>query len=205
MWNRYIEDSLKGVARGKREKGVRRWVVGSVTMPRNWASFLRVNENKTEMFTFLSGVVYDSFQLADKELLITKDDDVLRNPLQLDTSALAPCNHEEADTRIMLHAAHAACNGHKKNLICTVDTDVIVLAVTLACTLNEDAEVWVSFGTGKTFCCLAAHEIARALGPEKAQALPMFHALTGCDTVSCFAGHGKRTAWAVWTVLPELT
>lgn len=33
----------------------------------------------------------------------------------------------------------------------------------------------------------------------------MFHALTGCDTVSCFAGHGKRTAWAVWTPLPELT
>jgi len=65
----------------------------------------------------------------------------------------------------------------------------------------------VSFGTGKTFRFLAAHEIARALGPEKAQALPMFHALTGCecDTVSCFAGHGKRTAWAVWTVLPELT
>ena len=93
----------------------------------------------------------------------------------------------------MLHAAHAACNGHKKNLICTVDTDVIVLAVTLACTLNEDAEVWVSFGTGKTFHCLAAPEIARALGPEKAQALPMFHALTGCDTVSS----SKRTALAV--------
>ena len=70
-------------------------------MPGNWASFLRVNENKTELFTFLSGVVYDSFQLADKELLITKDDDVLKNPLQLDTSALAPCNDEEADTRIM--------------------------------------------------------------------------------------------------------
>jgi len=32
----------------------------------------------------------------------------------------------------------------------------------------------------------------------------MFHALTGCDTVSCFAGHGKRTAWQVWTALPEL-
>ena len=65
--------------------------------------------------------------------------------------------------------------------------------------------MWVSFGLGKTFRFLAAHDIARALGPEKAQALPMFHALTGCDTVSCIAGHGKRTAWAVWTVLPELT
>ena len=33
----------------------------------------------------------------------------------------------------------------------------------------------------------------------------MFHALTGCDTVSSFARHGKKTAWAAWTVLPELT
>ena len=33
----------------------------------------------------------------------------------------------------------------------------------------------------------------------------MFHALTGCDTVSSFAGHGEKTAWAVWAVFPELT
>jgi len=129
----------------------------------------------------------------------------LRKSPLLDTSALAPCNHEEADTHIMLHAAHAAHSGHKKILICTVDTDVVVLAVTLARTLNEETQVWVSFGMGNNFRFLATHEIARALGPEKAQALPMFHAWTGCDTVSCFAGHGKRTAWAVWTPLPELT
>ena len=33
----------------------------------------------------------------------------------------------------------------------------------------------------------------------------MFHALTGCDTVSAFVGHGKKTAWATWNSLPELT
>jgi len=33
----------------------------------------------------------------------------------------------------------------------------------------------------------------------------MFHALTRCDTVSCSAGHSKRTAWEVWTALPALT
>jgi len=33
----------------------------------------------------------------------------------------------------------------------------------------------------------------------------MFHALTGCDTVSFFAGRGKTTACEVWTALPELT
>jgi hypothetical protein len=42
-------------------------------------------------------------------------------------------------------------------------------------------------------------------GVLQAQALPMLHALTGCDTVSCFAGHGKRSAWAMWTALPALT
>jgi len=57
----------------------------------------------------------------------------------------------------------------------------------------------------KAFRFLAAHEMARALGPEKTQDLLMFHALIGCDTVSCFAGHDKRTAWAMWTALPELT
>ena len=63
----------------------------------------------------------------------------------------------------------------------------------------------MAFGTGKGFRYLAAHEIVAGLGPEKLQALPVFHALTGCDTVSSFAGHGKKTAWAVWTVFPELT
>ena len=32
----------------------------------------------------------------------------------------------------------------------------------------------------------------------------MFHALTGCDTVSFFNGRGKKTAWDVWRVFPKL-
>ena len=28
----------------------------------------------------------------------------------------------------------------------------------------------------------------------------MFHALTGCDTVSFFGGTGKKTAWGGWKV-----
>ena len=36
------------------------------------------------------------------------------------------------------------------------------------------------------------------MGHERARALPMFHAITGCDTVSFFAGRGKKTAWDVW-------
>ena len=33
----------------------------------------------------------------------------------------------------------------------------------------------------------------------------MFRALTGCDTVSSFAGIGKKNAWSAWNVYPEVT
>ena len=33
----------------------------------------------------------------------------------------------------------------------------------------------------------------------------MFHAVTGCDIVSAFRGRGKKTAWDVWQVYPEVT
>ena len=103
---------------------------------------------------------------------------------------------------MLLHASHASQHGHQKILIRTVDTDVVVLAVYIAQRLPTDNQLWLAFGTGKKFRYLAAHEMTAALGPQKALALPMFHALTGCDTVSSFAGHGKKAAWAVWAVLP---
>ena len=43
------------------------------------------------------------------------------------------------------------------------------------------------------------------MGPQKALALPLFHALTNCDTVSAFTSHGKRTALITWNSFPELT
>ena len=90
-------------------------------------------------------------------------------------------------------------------MIKTVDTDVVVVAVAVAQDLQPEDELWLAFGTGKGFRYLAANAIAAGLGPEKSQALPVFHALNGCDTASSFAGHGKKTAWALWIVFPELT
>ena len=51
----------------------------------------------------------------------------------------------------------------------------------------------MSFGKGKTLRYLDATHMARKLGNDKCDALPAFHALTGCDTTSGFAGTGKRT------------
>ena len=65
--------------------------------------------------------------------------------------------------------------------------------------------MWITFGLGKHVYNLAAHSIATSLGQDKASVIPMFHALTGCNTVSFFGGRGKKTAWDTWMVFPELT
>ena len=54
VWDVYIADSLKGAAREKRGKGIRRRVESRDSIPRNWQMFLRNDDNKTELFEFLA-------------------------------------------------------------------------------------------------------------------------------------------------------
>ena len=49
------------------------------------------------------------------------------------------------------------------------------------------------------------HRYASALGSVRLRSLPIFHALTGSDTTSFFARHGKKTAWNTWETYPEVT
>ena len=117
---------------------------------------------------------------------------------------LAPCTQKEADTRLLLHAADCVKQEHSIIIIRTSDTDVAVLAISLSQQLGAK-ELWTSFGTGKHFRYIAIHDIASKLGPDTCKALPVFHAMTGCDTVSFIAGRGKLKAWETWMASPPVT
>ncbi|KAG7169067.1 hypothetical protein Hamer_G026031 [Homarus americanus] len=207
VWDCYLKSgSLKATVRCNHGKGIRRCVTVSGPLPSNWQNFLCNSDNKEELFSFLSKQFMQLVVKESKQLVVTDKKQVLTVPPRKDTANLAPCNHEVADTRMMVHAADALESGHRRILIRTVDTDVVILRVALA---NEQSEVldelWLTFGTGKNRRYIAAHQIAKALGPEKSIALPVFHAITGCDTVSAFAGHSKKAAWATWNAFPEVT
>ena len=122
-----------------------------------------------------------------------------------DVHTLAPCSHEEADSRMLLHVSHAAQNCHHQMLIRTVDSDVVVFAVFAINHLPAGCELWLAFGTGKSFRYLTTDQIFACLGLEMSCALPMFHALTDCYIVSNLPGHGKKAVWSTWKSLPELT
>ena len=141
---------------------------------------------------------------GEKDVYTTCGQNVLCTRVHQDVSSLAPCTHEEADTRMLLHAVDAANKGYRRIILRTVDTDVLVLAVSTVVQL-EDTEIWVAFGTGKHLRYIPVHDVAQQLGNEKARALPMFHAFTGCDSVSSFAGRGKKTAFETWKAFSAVT
>ena len=135
-----------------------------------------------------------------KSIYSTYDKNILSSTERTEMSLLAPCTHEEEDTRLTVEALYAASSGHRWNSIRNNDTDVVVLAISVASTPPTD-ELWITYGSGKNVQNIRA----LSLGPDKASTLPIFHAPIGCDTVSSFfRGRGKKTAWDVWNLFSQL-
>ena len=94
--------------------------------------------------------------------------------------------------------------GHTKAYARPVDNDVFVLTINIFQELGL-SEVWVGFGTGKSYKYIPIRHIAQLLGPQRCKMLPLFHAITGCDVVSAMFGISKKTAWNAWIAYPEVT
>ena len=172
-------------------------------MPNYWQSFLRVNENKTELFQLLAEQV-TLMPTGGKIIYCTHGSNVLCSASNDDKEHIEPCIQEEADTRLVLHMSDAALKGCQQIMVRTADTDVIVLILSKMHKLSMN-EIWVSFGVGKHHRYIPVHEIVSSIGPCKAKALSMFHAFTGRDVTSFFASKGKKSAWDAWNAFPDLT
>ena len=85
--DRYIADSLKSQMRSKRGKGIRRRVEPRSAVPGNWQEFLRIDDNKTELFFFLASNVAEIE--TNKHLITTQGNGVLSSN-QEDVFTLVP-------------------------------------------------------------------------------------------------------------------
>ncbi|KAL9968946.1 hypothetical protein ACROYT_G021098 [Oculina patagonica] len=147
VWDEYCSASLKDATREKRGKGVRRKVAGHVKLPQNWQAFLEDSSNKKELFNFLTKQVETASFPDDKFVYITSGENVISScPRQ----QMQSCNHEEADTRILVHVKDALAKGGRSVLVRTVDTDVVVILIAQDSLLNHSnraiyqASIWTS-------------------------------------------------------------
>ncbi|KAK3741259.1 hypothetical protein QZH41_019956, partial [Actinostola sp. cb2023] len=102
-------------------------------------------------------------------------------------------SHEEADTKLLLHAVVATSSGATCFEMVSPDTDIFVLSLRRYSQLCEDT----SFVTGKgeRYRKIKLGPIVRALGPAKTAVLPGFHAWIGADITGSFAGKAKILRW----------
>ena len=116
VWDSYSpEENLKAHAQQRRGNGLRRRVGDGSTpiLKSEWNSgFLKNEDNKKELFSFISRQICKS-DVNGTLLLSTYFGGVLTNS-NFDVSRLQPCNHAEADTRILLHLANAAVHSYSK-------------------------------------------------------------------------------------------
>ena len=102
-------------------------------------------------------------------------------------------DHEEADTRLLLHAKHAA-ETHNRIVIQSPDTDVAVLSAAHFQSLGCN-ELWFKTGVKDKSRCIPIHTLAAKLGSQLCNSLLPLHALTGCDSNSALCGVGKKKAF----------
>ena len=127
----YISSSIKKIhERKKRGNGILRKVAGKNKLPANWADFLHVHvcdpTNKQKLFAFLSKKIANVNCPEDKEIIITSGAAAI---LRGTDPSMVPCDHEEADTRLLIHLQDALLNNCTNCLVRTVNTDVVVILI----------------------------------------------------------------------------
>ena len=195
VWDVYRDDSIKTGVREKRGDSARKKITGTASIPHPWQNFLCNSKNKEALFSFISTKLADTHSPEGKTMYVTKQETVFSIGID---EIMENSNHEEADTRMIVHLFHALKCGCKLVQIRTVDTDVIVILLGMFHLIKDNhlnADIYVGFGFGKDLAHYHVNGTYAAIGEERSRALPLFHALTGCDTTSAVANKGKVTAW----------
>ena len=84
-------------AREKRGKGVCRRVQDDSIAPTNWHGFLRLDQNKTELFCYLSQSLVTNHDQTTLQLICTFDIVSISSDSDADLSFASPSTHKEAD------------------------------------------------------------------------------------------------------------
>ena len=196
----YRDVSIKDVERNRRSTGqltLQKIIPNSPI--KQWTLLLSSNHNKNMIVEFLIGQWKNQLNLLnEKELYVTIGDIALRLCSSGFTEVSSLCSdHEEADTRLLLHAQHASRDHNV--VIFSPDTDVFIILMSKSTRL--DTHLYFMTGTGIKRRIIDINAVVNhsfltmnTTSCEKAMFLDAilgYHCFSGCDSVSAFAGKGK--------------
>ena len=98
-------------------------------------------------------------------------------------------NQGETDTRVVLYLHHAVNLGYKNTVVRTPDTDILIILLYHAHTIN--LTIYLDTGLGKHCKLINLSDLAASLGESYCETLLGFYVFTGEDCTSSFKGKGK--------------
>ena len=166
--------------------------------PRQYKKFLASGENKEHLIQFLfqhwcstSADLLENFSIYFGHRGHCHLYKIVDDTVQVQEIGALSCDHEEADTRLLLHAHHTASNFNNV-IIQSPDTDVMIIS--LAVSHKLECELLFVSGTGLSRKIINITKMAEEHGEEKCIAILGLHVFTGCDNVSAMKGKGKVKA-----------
>ena len=204
VFDQYLQKSIKARERARRgETTALEIKISGPACPvtKQWAKYIGNPQNKKNLCAFLGDtwcqmteeqlqrgqviVLGGCFMDGKRAVRVTNEG--CENVLSLRS------DHEEADTKLLLHAKHAA-ETHNRIVIQSLDTDVAVLSAAHFQSLGCN-ELWFKTGVKDKGSCIPIHTLAAKLGSQLCNSLLPVHALTGCDSNSALCGVGKKKAF----------
>lgn len=184
--DRYPEKSLKSEERHKRASSGQQVVKifsKDQKVPIQWKKYMSVGQNKEELIDFL----YDFWcscpieEYNGIEIYVSHKDQCHRLAPRRDTLIVEiieelTSNHEEADTRLALHASHAS-HYYRHVIVKSPDTDVFVIL--LAFQLEINAKLYFATGVQSKKRIISIEKLVEHWNSDWCRAFIGFHAFTG--------------------------
>ena len=203
VFDDYREESIKNAERENRGEGSGSEYrnIQADHKIKQWRKFLRSSKNKQAFIVFVTNEwKKDKYmeKLSGKTLVVTCGNSCY----QLSSGVVQPISElestqEEADTRMLLHSLHAARSRFASVVIVSEDTDVLVLL--LAFKSFIPSSVFIKCGSQTRVKYIEVSRIVESVATTVCRSLLGFHAFSGCDTVSAFAGRGKVVGYRIVT------
>ena len=144
-----------------------------------WKQFIKRSENKANLIRFLckewKGDHFRSRLEGCKMYLGYDEICFMLSEQSVDIAENLNSNHEEADSRLFLHAKNVVSTKEAIVIVCE-DTDVFVLGVANAGVIN--IPLYMKRGSQSKTRFVNLTEISNVLGPDVSSCLPGMHAFT---------------------------
>ena len=183
IFDQYWEKSIKGGERQRRgsSSSLEVYIHGpSTPIPKQWSKYIANPQNKINLCDFLTWTFCNNGNerlAVNKQLVIgggykEGEKAVCVTCTAAEDVEMLESNHEEADTRLLLHAKYAA-RPRSRIIIQSPDTDVLVLCVAH---FDEIAfeELWFRTGVKDRLRYVPVHMVSEKLGQKLCKSLPAF-------------------------------